>query len=77
MDGGRRVRRRRALARGVSNAEQHFTNPDDYAKDIVRLEFLASKGWTIVRVSAVQLRHQRAEVVQRVRLALRQRGFPD
>jgi hypothetical protein len=59
------------------DGEQHFTNPDDYANDIVRLEFLASKGWTIVRVSARQLRHQRAEVVQRVRLALRQRGFPD
>jgi hypothetical protein len=59
------------------DGEQHFTNPDDYSNDIVRLEFLASKGWTIVRVSATQLRHQRAEVFQRVRLALRQRGFPD
>ena len=59
------------------DGEQHFTNPDDYENDIVRLEFLASKGWAIVRVSATQLRHQRAEVVQRVRLALRQRGFPD
>jgi hypothetical protein len=59
------------------DGEQHFTNPDDYAKDIERLEFLASKRWTIVRVSATQLRHQRAEVVQRVRLALQQRGFPD
>jgi hypothetical protein len=59
------------------DGEQHFENPDDYASDIVRLEFLASRGWTIVRVSGTQLRHQRAEVVQRVRLALRQRGFPD
>ena len=59
------------------DGEQHFTNPDDYSNDIVRLEFLASKGWTIVRVSATQLRHQRAEVLQRVRLALRQSGFPD
>lgn len=59
------------------DGEQHFNNPDDYSKDIVRLEFLASKGWTIVRVSATQLRHERAEVVQRVRLALRQRGFAD
>ena len=59
------------------DGEQHFTNPDDYSNDIIRLEFLASKGWTIVRVSATQLRHQRAEVVQRVRLALRQSGFPD
>jgi hypothetical protein len=58
------------------DGEQHFTNPDDYSKDIVRLEFLAAKGWAIVRVSAKQLRHQRAAVVARVRLALRQRGFP-
>jgi very-short-patch-repair endonuclease len=59
------------------DGEQHFKNPDDYSNDIVRLEFLASKGWRIVRVSATQLRHQRPEVVQRTRLALRQRGFPD
>ena len=57
--------------------EQHFKNPDDYANDIDRLEFLASKGWKIVRVSSKQLRYQRAKVVARVRLALRQRGFPD
>jgi hypothetical protein len=59
------------------DGEQHFTNPDDYSNDIDRLEFLAAKGWAIVRVSANQLRYQRAAVVQRVRLALRQRGFPD
>jgi hypothetical protein len=59
------------------DGEQHFTNPDDYSNDIDRLEFRAAKGWAIVRVSATQLRYRRAAVVQRVRLALRQRGFPD
>ncbi|WP_319456342.1 MULTISPECIES: endonuclease domain-containing protein [unclassified Mycobacterium] len=59
------------------DGEQHFTNPDDYSNDIERLEFLAAKGWKIVRVSSKQLRYQRAKVVARVRLALRERGFPD
>ena len=59
------------------DGEQHFTNPDDYSNDIDRLEFLAAKGWAIVRVSAKQLRCRRAAVVERVRLARRQRGFPD
>jgi hypothetical protein len=52
------------------DGEQHFTNPDDYGNDIVRLEFLAGRGWTIVRVSAVQLRRERLEIVARVRRAL-------
>jgi hypothetical protein len=59
------------------DGEQHFTNPDDYSNDIDRLEFLAARGWAIVRVSAKQLRYRRAAVVERVRLALRQSGFPD
>ena len=52
----------------------HFTNPDDYANDIERLEFLASKGWNIVRVSARQLRYERQQIVDRVRRALARAG---
>jgi hypothetical protein len=51
---------------------QHFTDPDDYANDIERLEFLAAAGWSIVRVSARQLRHDSAGVITRVRRALAQ-----
>lgn len=58
------------------DGEQHFTNPDDYANDIVRLEFLAQRGWTIVRVSARQLRYERATVVRRVSNALETAGMP-
>jgi very-short-patch-repair endonuclease len=58
------------------DGEQHFTNPDDYADDIDRLEFLAAQGWIIVRVSARQLRRQPQEVVRRVRDALARRGYP-
>jgi Protein of unknown function (DUF559) len=54
------------------DGEQHFNNPDDYADDIVRLEFLAAQGWTIVRVSSRQLRYDRAEILRRVRRALAQ-----
>ena len=56
------------------DGEQHFTNPDDYANDIERLEFLADKGWTIVRVSARQLRYDRQQIVSRVRTALARAG---
>jgi very-short-patch-repair endonuclease len=48
------------------DGEQHFKNPDDYAKDIMRLEFLANRGWTIVRVSSRQLRYERSAIVRRV-----------
>jgi very-short-patch-repair endonuclease len=57
------------------DGEQHFTNPDDYADDIERLEFLADKGWNIVRVSARQLRYERAQIVRRVRTALDRAGL--
>ncbi|KUI30491.1 hypothetical protein AU194_01330 [Mycobacterium sp. GA-2829] len=52
------------------DGEQHFANPDDYAEDIERLEFLAARGWTIVRVSSCQLRWERTAIVARVRRAL-------
>jgi very-short-patch-repair endonuclease len=54
------------------DGERHFTNPDDYAADIERLEFLAAQGWVIVRVSSRQLRYSRAEILRRVRRALAQ-----
>jgi hypothetical protein len=57
------------------DGEQHFTNPDDYGKDIIRLEFLAGRGWTIVRVSGRQLRHERPQILARVRRALGDAGF--
>ena len=56
------------------DGEQHW-NPEEHANDIDRLEFLAAKGWRIVRVSARQLRYERPRVVDRVRLALEERGF--
>lgn len=52
------------------DGEHHWTNPDDYAADIERLEYLAAQGWTIIRVSSRQLRYDRAGVLRRVRSAL-------
>ncbi len=52
------------------DGEQHWTNPDDYAADIERLEYLAAQGWTIIRVSGRQLRYDRAGILRRVRSAL-------
>jgi hypothetical protein len=57
------------------DGEQHFTNPDDYADDIERLELLADKGWSIIRVSARQLRYDRQQIVIRVRTALNRAGL--
>jgi very-short-patch-repair endonuclease len=57
------------------DGEQHWTNPDDYAKDIERLEFLAAQGWIIVRVSSTQLGFNPAHVVERARRALVSRGY--
>ncbi|MBJ7341598.1 hypothetical protein [Mycolicibacterium sp.] len=57
------------------DGEQHFDSPRAYANDIVRLEFLAERGWTIVRVSSAQLRYERAEIVARVHRALVARGW--
>ena len=54
--------------------EQHWTDPKQYEDDIERLEFLAAQGWTIVRVSARQLRYDRDGIVRRVRFALLQAG---
>nr|WP_090276235.1 hypothetical protein [Mycolicibacterium komanii] len=58
------------------DGEQHWTNPDNYAADIDRLEFLAAMGWRMVRVSSRQLRYQRPEIVRRVREALASRSCP-
>jgi very-short-patch-repair endonuclease len=54
------------------DGEQHWTDPDDYADDIERLEFIAAQGWIIVRVSSRQLRYDRAAILMRVRRALAQ-----
>jgi very-short-patch-repair endonuclease len=55
---------------------EHWTDPDRYAEDIERLEFLAAQGWLIVRVSGRQLRYQPETVVRRVCEALIRRGSP-
>ena len=76
-----RVRRR--IDMGWSNwavgveydGEQHFSSAVDYENDIDRLEFLAERGWTIVRVSSRQLRYERPAIVARVRRALERAGM--
>lgn len=57
------------------DGEQHFENVADYENDIDRLEFLAERGWTIVRVSSRQLRRERPAVVARARRALERAGM--
>ncbi len=57
------------------DGEQHWTSPEDHENEIVRLEFLASRGWTIVRVSARQLRCRGPEILARVTRALAGAGY--
>ncbi len=57
------------------DGEQHWSSPADYENDIVRLEFLAARGWTIVRVSARQLEYRGPEVITRAWDALRRAGY--
>ncbi len=53
------------------DGEQHWQDARAYAADIERLEFLAARGWTIVRVSSTQLRNRPEQVIGRARDALR------
>jgi hypothetical protein len=52
------------------DGEHHRTDPDQYAKDIARLEKLQRKGWIIIRVIAG---HRPAYILYRVRQAWAQR----
>jgi len=82
LDQWRRVRRRIDMGYpdwmvGVEyDGEQHWSNPRQHEEDIERLEFLAARGWTIVRVSRNQLRYRQPEIVARVRTALQAAGCP-
>jgi hypothetical protein len=58
------------------DGRQHWTDPVQHADDIHRLEYLAARGWLIVRVSAADLRDACDHVVERTRNALRRRGCP-
>ena len=53
----------------------HWTDPRAHAEDIGRLEFLAARGWIIVRVSARHLRDP-DDVLRRAESALHRRGWP-
>lgn len=57
------------------DGEQHWTDPEAHAGDITRLEFLAARGWIIIRVSARHLRYEPDGIAQRAQNALRQRGW--
>lgn len=58
------------------DGEHHWTDPAAHAEDITRLEFLAARGWTVIRVSARHLRNAPDDIVRRASDALRERGWP-
>lgn len=54
------------------DGDHHRTDRWQYVKDIRRLELLERLGWLVIRVIAED---RAADIVQRVRVALRARGF--
>lgn len=61
-----------ALNVAVEYDGQHHREDDKtYRKDIIRLEYLASVGWTVVRVVKDD---RQAEILQRVQRAVIARG---
>ena len=54
---------------------QHWTDPDQHARDIDRLADLAAQGWVIIRVSRDLLRYRPHVFLARVRDAARAAGW--
>ena len=54
---------------------QHWTDPRQRSRDIDRIAELETLGWLIVRVSGEMLRLRPTVILQRVRVALRERGL--
>jgi hypothetical protein len=55
---------------------QHWTDPEQQARDIDRLAELAAQGWVIVRVSRDLLRYRPHVFLARVQDAVRAAGWP-
>jgi hypothetical protein len=55
---------------------QHWTDPEQHARDIDRLANLAAQGWVIIRVSRDILRYRPHVFLARVRDAVRVAGWP-
>jgi hypothetical protein len=55
---------------------QHWTSPEQHARDIDRLADLAAQGWQIIRVSRDLLRFRPHVFLARVRDAMRAAGWP-
>ncbi len=55
---------------------QHWTTPEQHARDIDRLADLAAQGWVIIRVSRDLLRYRPHVFLARVRDAMRAAGWP-
>jgi hypothetical protein len=55
---------------------QHWTDPEQHARDIDRLAKLAAQGWVIIRLSRDHLRYRPHDFLARVRDAARAAGWP-
>lgn len=55
---------------------QHWTDPEQHARDLDRLADLAAQGWVIIRVSRDILRYRPHVFLARVRDAMRAAGWP-
>lgn len=57
------------------DGDHHRTDPDQYSRDLRRLDDLAAAGWRVIRVSKSSFFRDRQDVVRRVRSALERAGW--
>lgn len=57
------------------DGDHHRTDPDQYSRDLVRLDDLSAAGWRVIRVAKGSFFRDRQDVVRRVRSALLRAGW--
>ncbi|WP_420122878.1 DUF559 domain-containing protein [Nakamurella sp.] len=57
------------------DGDHHRADPDQYSRDLARLDDLAAAGWRVVRVAKGSFFRDRRDVVRRVRAALLSAGW--
>lgn len=58
------------------DGDHHRTDPDQYSRDLARVDDLTAAGWRVIRVAKGSFFRDRQDVVRRVRAALVAAGWP-
>jgi hypothetical protein len=57
------------------DGDHHRTDPDQYDRDLIRLDDLAAAGWRVIRIAKGTFFRDRDGIIRRVRDALRKAGW--